>query len=335
MLLVFANIAAYSTIGLLERFILLMSFIPLTKFFRTSLMNLGSGSDAVAERTGGAVSSAVSAFTAGSILSRFDGKSEKNGRIVDSGKMSGSTSALMPNAGLNTASSYSKSDADEKAATLGSYGAGAARKAQTVLKNATKPAELARLAGKGAAIAAGAGLSLGSVATGGNPLIGNSVMLKSSNSIFNQAEGWSIKDSVPEDVNVSQGYELTADGISGFNNDTTTFSQITRKNINESPASQSNFVASVDAYNQKSENAGNEVSLKRQDNGDIFGAVIPGVMGKTTSGKDEKGKVIFSESSYTGKGKLDNFKPLLNDFKNKKVQPNNTTVGEVDEEGIK
>ena len=329
-LLIFSNISAYSTLNTLERFALLISFIPLTKFFKGSLMNLGSGSDAVAEKTGGSLGTMAGAFVAGSLLSRFDGKSEKNGKMVDSGKAA-DASMVNPNV-VSSVNTPTSSLASNKEKLKGGF-SNALDKVKTIAGNASKPSEIGRLVGKSAVMGLGVAASLGSAASGGNPLLGNSALVGAGNSIFNQAEGWSIPDSVPEDVNVSQGHELTADGISGFNNDTLMFSPEARKNINESPEAQSQFVSSVEAYNQKSENIGKEISLKRQDsNGAIFGAVIPEVKGKTTFMKDEKGKVISSESSFTGKGKLDNFKPLLNDYKNKKVQPN--TTGEVNEEGI-
>ncbi|MHC1734522.1 MAG: hypothetical protein AB9921_02485 [Erysipelotrichaceae bacterium] len=315
-LLLFAVVSTYGTLTVLERFALLISFIPLTKFFRTSLMNLGSGSDAVAERTGGSLTNMVGALTAGALMSRFDGKSEKNGKVVEDGK-----------AAPQQAQTYSpvNGENETKASKESLKGRldGFADKAQTIGKNALKPAELARMAGKGAAIAGGFALSAGSAATGGNPILGNAAVLKGGTSMLNQMEGWGIKDEVDaESPMVLHGSELTDSGFGGISDDVLTFSSGANANINETPESKASFHASVERYNLKPENLTSPAEvLFNDDKSKMVGVRIPGVSGKTRTIKDGRGKPVFSESTIYGQKKFNDFKGHMNGFKTAPAKP--------------
>jgi hypothetical protein len=322
MLLIFTNIAAYGNLSVIERFVMLVSFIPMIKFFRTTLMNLGSGADAVGERTGGAFTNLMGAVASGALLSRFDNKSEKNGKMVgaDGKPLASSIAGAVEENGVK---STVKANNDK---SLSERLKGSLDKAENFAKNALQPKELGRLAGKSAAMVAGAGVSLGSASTGGNALLGNSAILAGANSISNQIEGWSMPNDGPtesrETPTVKQGHELNSEGIGSFNGEKIVLSGTARKNINRDDASRSSFEKSVNEFNQLPGNEGEGgASILYGDNGkDIYGVSICGVSGKTVVRKDpETNKTIATESYYSGNEKLEQFKPALAGFS--KEQP--------------
>jgi hypothetical protein len=173
MLLVFSNIGSYGSLNIIERMALMISFIPLTKFFKNTLMNLGSGSEAAAERTGGAFTNLAASVASGALLSSLDGKSTKNGRTVNSSDGKPLDSILATeNTGLKKSTSVDKTSAEQLRGSLGKFGK-----------------EALSFGGKAAAMVAGAGVSLGSAATGGSPLIGSASVIAAAGAMGNQAEG--------------------------------------------------------------------------------------------------------------------------------------------------
>lgn len=312
LLLVFSNIGSFGGLSVIEKFALLISFIPLTKFFKGSLMNLGSGSDAAADKTAGAFSSFATGLVAGSLHAGFDGKSEKKGKIVPAG---GETNVSAPTADGNVPSANVSAEGNN---TKDSFRGSLAK----TLKNATAKGEGKRLAAKTAGMMAGAGLSLGSAATGGSPLLGNSALFSGAQSIANQVEGWGIHDeptAAPETSSMT-GADMKDMGVSGFDNENIVLNPTVRGNINESPESRSEFVESVNQYNGKPENMSKPVEILYKDNGkDVYGVKIPGVKGKTVTRKDPStGRAIASESKFTGGENLQKFKPVLSKYTQEK-----------------
>lgn len=281
MLLVFTNIGAYGSLSLIERFALLISFIPLTKFFKAGLMNLGSGSDAIGEKTSGAFTNLASSMAAGLLASKLDGKTEKDGKTVSRDGKSQEGSKHSFGQASNAGSGTGGGSASTKNSLKGGLG------------------EAGRLAGKGAAIVAGAGISMGSAATGGSPVVGNAVMFKSIQSGANQVEGW-FQPEDEEELTV-QGSELSPMGISGFDNDKVMFTSEGRDSVNNN---KEKFIENVEAYNQQHETAKMDIIYDDAGN-NIVGMRIPGVEGRTTTTRDpETGKTMFSESTYGGQKSL-------------------------------
>lgn len=323
-LLVFSNIGAYGGLSVIERFALLTSFIPLTKFFKSALMNLGSGADAVSDKSGSAFSNLAAGVAIGGLGAIFDGKTPKGGKPQGSGS-SGS------GGGYGDVTSGMVEVAGEKQTLRGTVGGlvgGAVNKGKEVVKNpkgaldsALKATpgvlkETAKLYGKAAAGAAAVGTSMGSAATGGSALIGTKALVDGFRSGVNQVEGLFGPDA--EDPITMQGFELANDGFSGFSEGTTMFSKETRNTINADSGAK--FNEALEKYNTNPVNAENPVEPVYNDTHDsIIGVKIPGVAGKTIVRKDEQNKVIASESTFVGKKRLDNFKnEVLDPFVPKK-----------------
>lgn len=339
-LLIFANIGNFGTLSVIERFALLISFIPLTKFFKSALMNLGSGADTVAEKSGGAFSNLAAGMAIGGLGAIFDGKTPKGGKQQAGGSggtggyndvTSGMTEAVEnkesfmgkvgsafkdPKATYNSTKEKAKSVINDPIGTVSSIG----EKTKSGLKGLAtvdNAKEGFKLLGKGAAVAVGAGVSLGSAATGGNPLLANKAMFDGVRSMGNQVEGW-FGDS-PEDPITVQGNELVEDGISGFNEGATMFTRDTKNSINDNEGK--DFKNAIDLYNKKPEHLENPAEIIYDDShSSIVGVKIPGVGGKTIVRRDTNtNKVISTESTYVGKDKLDNFSSeVLKPFVKKK-----------------
>lgn len=360
MLLVFANIGSFGSLSVLERFALLISFIPLTKFFKTSLMNLGSGSDAVSDRAGGAFSNLATGVAIGSLGAVFDGKTPKGGK--GSGAPSGSgvsgqdkemsqmTSGMtefdtgkeslrgrVGSVAKDVLTQSPKETLRKTGQSLRETGAKMKELPEKVKENVPRMLkatpgmigkhgpgvikEAGKLTLKAAATGAAAGVSLGSAATGGSAILGNKAVFSGIQSMQNQAEGWFGGSDYEGEKVVAQGSELAADGISGFSEGATMFTKDVRENINKDEGS--DFKKSLEAYNEKTENANNPAEIIYNDNQSaIVGVKIPGVGGKTVTRKDPStNKVISSESSYIGKGRLDEFKTdVLSKYTPKKEQ---------------
>jgi len=321
MLLVYSNIGMFGSLTVIERFALLISFIPLTKFFKSVLMNLGSGSDSVADRTSGAFSSFATGLAAGGLNAAFDGKSEKKGKMVSSDGESKMNA--VPD---NNNSVAGSGQAETKESFMGKVG--------STFKNATAPGERGRLLGKAAGMVAGAGVSLGSAATGGSPILGNAAVFAGANSIANQMEGWSMKegdsDSGSAD-NTMAGSELREFGVAGFDNDQVVFNNTTSKNINADDNSKNEFLESIESYNTVPENADRAVEALYKDNGkDIYGVKMQGVSGKTIVRKSpESGRAISSESNIKGFSNLESFKPVMEKYTKEKEKAKETTENPV------
>lgn len=322
-LLIFANIGTFGNLSIIERFALLISFIPLTKFFKSALMNLGSGADNVAEKSGGAFSNLAAGLAIGSLGAVFDGKTPKGGKAQPNGN------PVNPG-GYNDSASGMTETVGEKQSFMGKIGDANLEKksALSTIKEATSSKrfkEAAKFIGKGAAVGAAAGVSMGSAATGGSPLLGNKAIFDGVKSMQNQAEGWFGKNSgdpivdSSEDPITIQGHELVDDGISGFENDVTIFSGVTRDNINEDGGYE--FNKAIDEYNKKPEHLDDQaVPIYNNSRSSIVGVKIPGVGGKTIARRDiETNEVISTESTFVGKDKLDNFSAeVLKPFVKKK-----------------
>jgi hypothetical protein len=195
-LLLYANLGATYQIPLFVQFVFLISFLPMNKYFKNSLLGLESAGDEVREKGGAGLSQATAAMASGAIMSKFDGHS---------GKMK--QAAQKQGLDANKSSHNIKPNTTNKEALKGSLG----------LSRASD--EAGRFAGKGAAVVAGMGLSLGSAATGGNPLIGNKAAFAGIKSMANQIEGWSADD---DEVVTMQGSELKEEGFKGFASDNET-----------------------------------------------------------------------------------------------------------------
>lgn len=306
MLLVFASIGAYGSLSLMERLALLISFIPLTKFFKSGLMNLGSGTDAVGEKTGGAFTNLATAFAAGTVLSKYDGKVEKDGKMV-SDKKNSSVDGVS-GTGIQTGRSTTAPSIENNPQ---SSGFDSKDKLKGGLENSREAAgkaigEARRMAGKVAMVGAGAGVSLGSAAVGGSPLAGKAAMIGATKSMSNQVQGW--MQPVDESPITMQGNELQEYGVKGIDNDKVIFSNDVRESVNED---QSQFLERIDSHNTV--NPEDRMEAIYNDKGDtIVGARVSGIAGKTVSMKDpETNKVISSESTILGVQKLDKIKPVL------------------------
>lgn len=322
MLLVFANIGSFGGLTVIEKFALLISFIPLTKFFKTSLMNLGSGSDAASEKAGGAFSTLAAGLAAGSLEATMDGKTPKGGKV---GATSGVASKDAELTKMTSGMTDAKVEKESLMGRIGGVAKGTAEASKNFAKNPVESmkelgksaAKFAPEAGKAAlaaganaaAMGAAAGVSLGSASTGGSLLVGNKAIYSGMKNIQNRAEslfGDDESDLGPKTI--AQGNELAQDGISGFNEGATMFTGDTRYKINEDGGA--DFKQSIETYNQKPENADNPAEILYNDNQSaIVGVKIPGVGGKTVTRKDpDTNKIISSESAYVGKDRLDEFK---------------------------
>lgn len=315
-LLLFLTVSQQGTLTVLERFALLISFIPLTKFFKTSLMNLGSGSDAVGEKTGSSLVSMGTAFAAGALGAVMDGKAKgKNGGKAEAKADGGIKS--------NTAESSLKEGADDKAKLKGGVG-------ESIKQSADAAKDKIARAGKymwenkgqvakdiavgGATMAGAAATSLGSAAGGGQPTVGIAPLLFGAQHAFNSIGG-GLADletagvAGENELSIASGSELSDMGISGFDNGMITLSNELKADINSDTATQLAFKKNVEMYNQNVGSDNEKAKVEFDSSGkNIIGVKIAAVAGETKQIRNpEDMKFLTTESAYYGKKHLDEF----------------------------
>jgi hypothetical protein len=178
---------------LIVQFTMLISFIPLNKFFKETLMGLKSTGQAVSDNVSGIASSLALTTALGGAKALAGGEDSKPSKKVQKEASSLTLHHHVP-----------QTKSPDKDALRGSLGAEKAFKDSAVI------------GAQGAKMLVAMGISVGSAGTGGSIMAGKGAILDGGNSIMKQLNG---KNESDEEPITAQGWEMNETGFKGFASD--------------------------------------------------------------------------------------------------------------------